>query len=43
MAYFCALVGRENVGVTLDVGHALQCQEVPADSAALLGATGSPF
>ncbi len=43
MAYFCARVGEENVGVTLDVGHALQCQEIPADSAAFLGATGRLF
>jgi xylose isomerase len=39
-AYFCSLVGEPNVGVTLDIGHALQCQEVPADSAAFLGMTG---
>lgn len=43
MAYFCSLVGRDNVGVTLDVGHALQSLEVPADSAAFLGATGKLF
>jgi len=42
-AYFCNLVGRNNVGVTLDFGHALQCGEVPADSAAFLGATGKLF
>jgi xylose isomerase len=42
-AYFCSLVGKENVGVTLDVGHALQCGEIPADSAAFLGATGKLF
>jgi len=29
--------------VTLDVGHALQCQEIPADSAAFLGAAGRLF
>lgn len=43
MAYFCNLVGKNNVGVTLDVGHALQALEVPADSAAFLGATGKLF
>ncbi|MGQ9631601.1 MAG: sugar phosphate isomerase/epimerase family protein [bacterium] len=43
IAYFCSLVGKENVGVTLDFGHALQCSEVPADSAAFLGATGKLF
>jgi xylose isomerase len=43
MAYFCSLVGRDNVGVTLDAGHALQCQEIPADSAAFLGITGKLF
>jgi len=43
LAYFCTLVGKENVGVTLDVGHALQCQEIPADSAAFLGAAGRLF
>ncbi|MDK2801093.1 MAG: xylose isomerase [Clostridiales bacterium] len=43
MAYFCNLVGKDNVGVTLDVGHALQCLEIPADSAAFLGATGKLF
>ncbi len=43
MAYFLQLTGKDNVGVTLDVGHALQCLEVPADSAAFLGATGKLF
>ena len=43
MAYFCSLVGKDHVGVTLDVGHALQCLERPADSAAFLGATGKLF
>jgi xylose isomerase len=43
MAYFCELVGKENVGVTLDVGHALQALEIPADSAAFLGSTGKLF
>jgi len=39
-AYFCKLVGRDNVGVTLDFGHAAQAGEIPADSAAFLGSTG---
>jgi len=43
MAYFCSMTGRDNVGVTLDAGHALQCLEIPADSAAFLGATGRLF
>ncbi|NLK34166.1 MAG: sugar phosphate isomerase/epimerase [Gracilibacteraceae bacterium] len=43
MAYFCQLIGKENVGVTLDVGHALQALEIPADSAAFLGSTGKLF
>ncbi len=41
--YFCAQVARENVGVTLDLGHAVQCREIPADSVAFLGATGKLF
>lgn len=36
MAAFCEKIGLANVGVTLDVGHALQCGEVPADSLAFL-------
>lgn len=43
MAYFCHLTGKDNVGVTLDTGHALQAQEIPADSAAFLGTTGKLF
>ena len=35
-AVFCEKVGMPNVGVTLDIGHALQCGEVPADSLAFL-------
>jgi len=42
-AYLCNLVGRDNVGVTLDVGHALQALEIPADTAAFLGTTGKLF
>lgn len=43
MAYFTELTGMKNVGVTLDVGHALQALEVPADSASFLGQTGKLF
>ncbi len=43
MAYFAELTRCENVGVTLDAGHALQCLEVPADSASFLGQTGRLF
>lgn len=43
MAYFCEKTGRDNVGVTLDTGHALQCLEAPADSVAFLGGTGRLF
>jgi len=43
MAAFCGAVGRDNVGITLDVGHALQCGEIPADSAAFLDAVGRLF
>jgi xylose isomerase len=43
MAYFCEKVGRENVGVTLDTGHALQSLEILADSVAFLGSTGKLF
>lgn len=43
MAYFCEKVGLDNVGVTLDTGHALQAQEVLSDSLAFLGTTGRLF
>lgn len=42
-AYLCSLVDKENVGVTLDVGHAYISGEIPADSAAFLGTTGKLF
>jgi len=35
-AAFCQMVGRDNLGVTLDVGHALFANENAAQSAALL-------
>ena len=43
MAYFCEKVGLDNVGVTLDTGHALQALEVLSDSAAFLGTTKKLF
>lgn len=43
MAYFAERTGMKNVGVTLDMGHALQALEVPADSASFLGQTGKLF
>lgn len=43
MAALCGAIGKANVGVTLDVGHALQCGEVPADSVAFLDAVGRLF
>ena len=43
IAYFAQMTGCENVGVTLDAGHALQCLEVPADSASFLAATNRLF
>lgn len=43
MAYFARMTEKENVGVTLDFGHALQALEVPADSASFLGQTGKLF
>lgn len=42
-AFFCDQVNRENVGVTLDVGHAFQSLESPAESLAVLGSTGKLF
>lgn len=43
IAYFAQMTGHDNVGVTLDVGHAFQCLEVPADSASFLAATDRLF
>lgn len=43
IAYFAQMTGCENVGVTLDTGHAFQCLEVPADSASFLAATNRLF
>lgn len=34
--HFCHKVDRENIGITLDVGHAFQAGESPAESASLL-------
>ena len=40
---FCQTVGAENLGVTLDIGHALLAGERPAQSAALLARAGKLF
>ena len=40
---FCQNIGLENVGVTLDIGHAIQAGERPAQSAALLARAGKLF
>ncbi|MBC7235855.1 MAG: sugar phosphate isomerase/epimerase [Chloroflexi bacterium] len=42
-AIFCRIVGADNLGVTLDVGHALYAGERPAQSAALLARAGRLF
>jgi xylose isomerase len=42
-ASFCQLTGAENLGATLDVGHALYADERPAQSAALLARTNRLF
>jgi xylose isomerase len=42
-ASFCQLVGAQNLGATLDIGHALYAGERPAQSAALLARTGRLF
>lgn len=43
MGYFCKEVGLDNVGVTLDTGHALQALEILGDSVAFLGSTNRLF
>jgi xylose isomerase len=40
---FIQMVGAENLGVTLDIGHALAAGERPAQSAALLARAGKLF
>jgi xylose isomerase len=42
-ASFCQLVGAENLGATLDIGHALYAGERPAQAAALLARAGRLF
>jgi len=42
-ATFCEKINMPNVGVTLDTGHAFQCQESPADSLAFLHSVGRLF
>ena len=41
--HFCHEVDRKNVGITLDVGHALQAGENPAESLSLLVSKGKLF
>ena len=43
MAFLCEKVGLDNVGVTLDTGHALQSLEILADSISFLGVTNRLF
>ena len=43
MGYFCEKVGLDNVGVTLDTGHALQSLEILSDSVSFLGTTNRLF
>lgn len=43
MAAFCEKVALPNVGVTLDVGHALQSGEIPSDSLSFLSAMNRLF
>jgi xylose isomerase len=42
-AAFCLMTGADNLGATLDIGHALQAQENPAQSAVLLHRAGRLF
>jgi xylose isomerase len=42
-ASFCQVVNRDNLGVTLDLGHALYAGERPAHSAVLLARAGRLF
>jgi xylose isomerase len=42
-ASFCQMVGADNLGVTLDIGHALYTGERPAQSAVLLANTKRLF
>lgn len=42
-AAFCLNVNKANVGVTLDVGHAFQAGEIPADSASFLSSMNKLF
>lgn len=41
--WLCSELGRDNVGVVVDFGHALMNQENPADSVALLMRSGKLF
>ncbi len=42
-AAFCLMTGIENLGATLDIGHAIQAEENPSQSAVLLQRAGRLF
>lgn len=42
-AAFCAQVGAENLGATLDIGHSLLAKERPSQAAAMLAKAGRLF
>lgn len=42
-AAFCLLTGANNLGATLDIGHAIQAEENPSQSAVLLAKAGRLF
>jgi xylose isomerase len=42
-AFFCQLVGADNLGVTLDIGHAIYTGERPAQAAAFLAKANRLF
>lgn len=39
----CDKVGRENIGITLDFGHSLQCGENPANELCIIAESGLPY
>ncbi len=42
-AAFCLMTGMDNLGATLDIGHAIQAEENPSQSAVLLQRAGRLF
>lgn len=42
-AAFCLMTGADNLGATLDIGHAIQAEENPSQSAVLLARAGRLF